>query len=401
MTVDERPGAGGRLMITGLAGRLPVAMVPMTALLLTASATGSFAVAGAAVAAVGIGGALAGPLIGWSVDRWRPRRVTSVVTAVQLLALGLVLASVQNRAPTTLMLAAAALLGAANPALGSIARAAWSAIWRGSPDRTVKISRAMAWETTADEISFVIGPVLASTVFGVWGATTAVLVLAAVALIVQPAFVLLLPVSGAQAQPQPQPQPQKIRSPLTARAGLGLLALALPTAGVGVVFGSVQTGVAALLQLWDQAALTGAVYAGLGIGSAASGLAVMTRPGTHPARRVAVGGGCLAAAGLSLYLGTTSWRLALCCLGVGLCVSPVLASAYTLAERRMQPHLATTTMVALATSTTVGVAAGAAIAGALVDAYGPTAGWLLPVASGVLIMCVGLALTRLPRNALR
>ena len=86
--------------------------------------------------------------------------------------------------------------------------------------------------------------------------------------------------------------------------------------------------------------------------------------------------------------------LALAGLLVGLGVAPVLVSCYSLAERAAPAGWGATMMTALATANVSGVAAGAAIAGQLVDRATPAVALLVVSVAGAVITVAGRAAGR-------
>src|SRR6478672_6836220 len=74
LTVWRLPSAPV-LLLSGFAGRLPSAMVPLALLLLVQQQTGSYAVAGLASATYGIAMAVMAPVLGRLADRRGPRLV--------------------------------------------------------------------------------------------------------------------------------------------------------------------------------------------------------------------------------------------------------------------------------------------------------------------------------------
>ena len=161
-------------------------------------------------------------------------------------------------------------------------------------------------------------------------------------------------------------------------------------AAVGLVFGSSQTGVAARLDGLGRDELTGPVYAMMGVGSAVAGLLTTRLPrGFGLAARIAAGGAGLVVAGLLLAWATAPLALGGACLVAGIALAPSLISSYALAERAAPQGWGTTMMTALSTANVVGVAAGAAVAGQLVDRVSPGAGLLVVSAAGVLVLAGG------------
>lgn len=157
-TVAAAPGPA--FLALDAAARLPTAMLPLGTLLLVAERTGSYGTGGLAVAALSLGGAVGGPLVGALADRAGQRLVAVVATALQATALVTVLLTAL---PLPALLLLGALVGLANPQMGAMARTRWSAMARGRVDERRFVSSAMALEGALDEVSFVLGPVLVGT----------------------------------------------------------------------------------------------------------------------------------------------------------------------------------------------------------------------------------------------
>ena len=247
-------------------------MLPLGILLYVADRTGSYGSGGLAVAALSIGGGIGGPLVGVLADHAGQRIVALGATLVQVLGLTALLV-LGDSAGLGVVLAAAAVVGLANPQAGAMARSRWASMATSRPDRSFYTATAMAWEGAVDETSFVVGPVLVGTVAGV-GSPTAALVLAlALAATTQSAF-------GAHRSALPGRTATDRRQD-EARAPLPLArftCLLLAMGAVGVVFGATQTGVAARMAESGTAGLTGPVYAALGVGSAVAGLLTTRLP---------------------------------------------------------------------------------------------------------------------------
>ncbi len=372
-------------LVLDVAVRLPTAMLPLGILLYVADRTGSFGTGGLAVGALSIGGGLGGSLVGLAADRYGQRRVGLSVTVVQALALtAFLLLGSQDVLLVTLGLAG--LIGLSNPQAGAMARSRWASLGRGREDRRSFTSTAMAWEGAVDESSFVVGPVLVSTVAALTEPSVALGLALAVAVLTQSAFALHPSSLPGRRSARAEPRRERTVLPLVHVGGL-LVAMA----AVGLVFGATQTGVAARMAAAGTGELTGPVYAAMGVGSAVAGLLSTRLPlALRHEVRIGAAGALMVLAGLASWAALDAAALALACLLLGVALAPALISSYALAERAAPAGWATTMMTALGTANIVGVAAGAAAAGVLVDRVSPGAALLLDVLAGLLVLAGGI-----------
>lgn len=385
--------AGPGFLALDAAARLPAAMFPLGTLLLVAGRSGSYGTGGLAVAALSLGGAAGGLLVGAAADRAGQRLVALTATLLQAAALTAVL--LLPEAPLAVVLGLVAVVGLSNPQMGAMARTRWSVLARGRRDERSFVSSAMALEGALDEVSFVLGPVVVGTLAALVSPAAALWLALGLALVAQTGFGL-----------HPSSLPGRVR-----RAGhhprtplpLGALTVLLVALGfVGTVFGASQTGLAARLALTGDDALTGLVY-GLGaVGSAVTALLTTRLPDRigHELR-IVVSGAAMVVAGLLVSTATTPAALAGAMLLLGAALAPTLISSYALAERLAPPEWATTTMTALSTANVVGVAAGAAAAGGLVESAGPTAALLLVSVAGTVVLLSGVVARRRTRSRAR
>ena len=387
LTVARAGGPG--FLALDAAARLPTSMLPLGLLLLVAERSGSYGSGGLAVAALSLGGAAGGPLVGALADRVGQRAVALGATAVQVVGL---LALLVTTLPQGLLLTLTAVVGLANPQMGAMARTRWSALARGRDDERAFVSSAMALEGALDEVSFVLGPVLVGTLAALVSPAAPLWLALGLAVVAQTGFALHRSALPARRRGTGD----RTHSPLPV-AQLAVLLVALGS--VGMVFGASQTGLAARLALTGDDALTGLIY-GLGaVGSAVTALLTTRLPErvTHELR-IVVSGVAMVAAGALLAVAATPTALAGAMVLLGVALAPTLISAYALAERMAPPDWATTTMTALSTANVVGVAAGAAAAGGLVDGAGPTAALLLVAAAGGMVLLAGVAARALRRR---
>ncbi len=368
--------AGWTYLVTSFVARLPAAMLPLGLLLFEQRLTGSFAVGSLVLAGLSVGGACGGPAVGALADRWGPRRTLFCLTLLSAALLSLLLWSsgvAAARSHAVTMVALAALLGASNGQVGALSRARWSARFAGSRDRHWQVSTAMAYEGAMDEVSFVVGPAVVASLVG-WMAPVRALGLVLALLVVgQLVFSRFL-----------SRTPQAHRSAGRFETSLPVLMVWLAVGVcVGAVFGSVQTGVAGRLTASGQAGLIGFVYAGVGLGSAVSGIVVAHLALGSLVQRAAIGGlGVALSAALFAFWSGAASNTGICLL-VGVFVAPMLVTSYTAVER-LGSAGSTWNLTLLATATVVGVAVGAMGAGFAVDLTSPTVALLIPCGAGVL-----------------
>ena len=379
-------------LAAAFAARLPVAMLPLAVLLHGQHLTGSFAAAGLMLAAMSLGGALGAPLVGALADRWGPRRTVTVMTVAGTVAItALASFAFMPPVPVAALVAVALLVGAGNAQVGAIARSRWSARFATAPHGARKVEVAMGYETVVDEVSFVVGPVIGATLATVVSPVAAILAALVVLVVAQGTFAALL---GARASSLGR----RARGPLSPRLAVWVALSFL----VGGVFGTVQTGLTASLAGTEHAPLTGVVYAFVGLGSAVSGMLTHLLHRWPLPRRVVVFGLALAVLAAGLVGAGHLALLVVACAGIGLCVAPLLVSAFTGAERLASAGN-TLALTLLSAANVAGVGAGAAASGFVVDGFGAGAALALPIGLGVACALTGVvaALVRADAPAAR
>jgi hypothetical protein len=373
-----------RMLVSALVGRLPEAMIPLALLLVARHEHGSYATAGALAAAFAVGAALGGPVTGRLVDRLGQPPVligTAVGRTAALVAIAVVAAS---SLPATLPLAFAC--GALTPPLEPALRALWPDLAGGDEHA---LHAAYELDAGAQELIFVLGPLLVAVSVAVGSPATALDVTAAVGLVGAPAF--------AQAGParawrpglhDPVSWTAAVRAPEVGR----LLAIGtLAGAATGVV--NVTTTAFAERTLGDRN-LAGWLLAAWALGALAGGLTAAARRWTLPPDRRLTR--LLVAFGIAfvpaLFMRSTG-GMAVALAVAGAALAPTLACVFVLTGERALPGTVTETFAWLTSSFLVGSAAGAALGGTLTGGGAGVAGYAL---AGALVLA-GAALWRLRR----
>ncbi|WP_460990341.1 MFS transporter [Sinomonas soli] len=406
--------AGAGFIPIALVARLPLAMLTIGTLALASVAAGSYALGGLAAGAVGVGSALGAPALGWLADRYGQRRTVLVAGLLNTAAtVAVIVASypaggLHESAPLPLM-AASLAAGLTLPQVGPLARARWMALTARRPLRELERDAAFSYESTADELTFVLGPALV----GVLGAALAPWLPLALAAALTAVFVTtfaLHPTANAVPPTVRAVRPAAERARATAPAGTAPSGgswgpVALPVGGMlamGAFFGSTQTALTAFAGERGAAEIAGLLYAALGLTSAVAALSVAAWPaGFTLAARWAACAGALTALAFLMLLPHSFGAMAAVMLLIGLPVGPIMVTVYGLGGRLAPPGRMGTAMTALASGLVAGVALGAGTAGALAEGGGAAAAFAAPLASAGALMLLGTAALLLLRGRTR
>src|SRR5699024_55023 len=120
--------------------------------------TGSYGLAGIVSAVYMIVQALAGPGIARLVDRHGQAKVMTPIVIIHLTSLTLLIVSVYAQWWSAFIYLFPGIGGATVGSVGSLVRSRWSHL----VDSPKKLQTAFSWESVADELMFVSGPVLAT-----------------------------------------------------------------------------------------------------------------------------------------------------------------------------------------------------------------------------------------------
>src|SRR5512135_2602531 len=156
--VLHHPGAL-RFALPGFVARVPMAMNTLAVLLVVHARTGSYGLAGAASALGTVSQAAATPFVGRLVDRRGQSAVLRPLLIAHLAGLGLLIVSDLADWPTPALFAGAAIAGTAQPPYPALVRARWTWLLGRAPT----LAAALALESAGDEVVYVVGPVLVST----------------------------------------------------------------------------------------------------------------------------------------------------------------------------------------------------------------------------------------------
>lgn len=376
--------------LTGLVSRLPLSMSSLGIVLLVRENGGSYAAAGLLAAAHVGAAAVAAPLQGRLADRWGQRVVLVVVGAAYGLGMVATIAAISELAgggevPPPWPHLAAAAAGLFVPQTGSFVRARWTHALR---DRRPLLTTAFAIEAVLDEVVFVVGPVLVTFL------TLQVLDVAGLATATAAA---VLGSWALAAQTGSEPPREVVRAARREPMGWPVLAPVLVAAvGIGTLFGSAEVIVVAFTEQDGVPGAAGAVLAVWAGGSLLAGVVVGALPAPRdPVRRLRWSVLVLGALFAPLLVAPgTVWLTAGMFLA-GVMISPTMISATSVIELHVPRSRLTEALTWTTTGLAVGVAPGAALAGAVVDEHGASAAFLVPLVAGLAAAVVAWA-ARLP-----
>lgn len=386
--------AGPAFLVLGFFGRLPAAMNQLGMLLIVAASGRGLGLAGTTVAAVGLGTAVGAPLMGRAADRFGPVHVLYAAMLVQVAALMGILYVLSHELSSAVILACAAVMGAANPQASSMARACWSGIARSLRDpgaqlRTIRVG--LGFETASDETSFVLGPVMAGVLVTALGAQGAALALALLTVLGEGCFALWLARHPQIARPTPVASAKAMTTDAQPTPWAQLMPVLVTIAAVGVVFGTTQTTLTALHTAAGTPELTGYIYGAMGVTSAVAGLLAPSL-GSRVLAKTAVAGAIVVLCSSTLLSVPTPLPTLAAVMSMGFGVGTALSLSYTRVEEAAATGRVTSLMTLAATSNVLGVSFGAWLTGHL--AANLHHAELPAVVAGVVVLVVALVQMR-------
>ncbi|MGP9536610.1 MFS transporter [Brachybacterium sp. AOP43-C2-M15] len=371
------PGAG-RFFVPAALARLGVSMQGLAILWAVHGASGSFAVAGLVSGAFAIAEAVLAPQVARFVDSHGQRAVATAQLPVFALASSLLILAVSRDQEAWMWILASAVAGVSCPQIGSLAAARWRQLTGGS----AQVSSALALEVAVNEITFMLGPVLVTTLSAA-AHPSAGLVLSAVLVLL---FATML-VTCRDSEPPRQPRgpglvldARLVRSTFLPFVVLHLL--------LGLYFGGMALCLTAAALSCGAGAFAGLIAAGGGAASLLTGLlhGASPRLGAAPAM---IGGSALLAV-TCLALGLTQGFVPLVLLTVlaGACIAPIVIPAAVTLQQETPRSLYVQAVTWTGSASALGSAVAGPLVGRLVDQVSPQAGYL-----ALAIVVGGLTLT--------
>lgn len=365
--------------LTGLVARLPISMVSLGIVLLVSARTGSYAYAGGISAVCIVATAVGSPLQGRFADARGQRVMLPAVSAVFASGMVALVVAVERDWPVPVPHLCAAWTGFALPQVGSLVRARWTYLVDGGS----RLKTAFAFEAVVDEAVFISGPVLV-TMLATLVDPFAGLAFAAVAGLV----------GGLALAAQNRTAPPVRRS-----GGMGrpqqpigwarLLPLCLAAVGSGCMFGAGEVVAVAFATEEGARAASGALLAGWAAASLVAGLVVgAVDLKSSPLQQFRIASLALVVALAPLVVAPNVALAGVILFVSGFAISPMLVAQMSLLEQVVPRSRLTEGMSWFSMGMAGGVALGGAVSGWMVDAYGASLAFLVPIAAAAVAAAV-------------
>lgn len=353
------------LLVSSLLARLPVLATMVPIAFLAKDLSGSFRWAGVVAGAYSVGMAIAGPLWSRAADRRGPRGVlllTGITWSVAQLGIALLPAGWSRLMPL-----AALISGAFVPPVMQTLRAAWPRVVKGPALRT-----AYAVDATAQELLFIVGPMLGATAVSVASPRLGVLLAASMSAL----FIWWY----ALRQPKPLHRDHHGEVRLTARQLLWhryRLPLILSFGLWVMAFNGISLGIVAFADEHGERLIAGIFEAVWAFGSLVGGAVAGALPGRRTSylwRRAA-----LVTAGMLLCVFAT-WSpvsLGIALTLSGLTLAPAIGALYERLGALTPDTVRTEVFGWMGSAAMGGAAIGAAVSGAVIESFGVRYVWLV------------------------
>lgn len=380
------PGVRSLLLVT-LVARIPATAAAVTLTLHVVQELGrGYAAAGLVGAVITIGVAFGAPVLGRLTDRHGLRPVLLVTTVAE----GAFWAGA-HALPYPALLGAALLGGLLQLPIFSVARQSIAALVPPEHRRP-----AFALDSMAVELSFMLGPALAVLLVTSVSSRAAMIAIGAGTVAAGLALLVLNPPIRASHEEQSGPV---VKVPRRAWLTPRMFCILAITSATTVVLGGTDVAVIAAMRAADQVEWTGAVVALWCTYSLVGGFAygAVRRP-LSPLVLLAL----LAVFTIPVGLGGGEWwLLGLALLGAGSVCAPTLASTADAMSRLAPPSVRGEATGLHGSALTIGLAVGAPLAGAVIDASAPVWGFVATGGLGLVIVLACLPVELRHRRASR
>mgnify|MGYP000900573285 FL=1 len=372
------------LVTVALLSRMPIGMVGLSMLLFLRESLGSYALAGTVSGVYFTAMAIAAPVQGRLIDRSGPRLTVAVTGVAHPIALGAVLAGALAGPGLGATAFAAAVAGAFCPPITTLTRTMWRHRFTRDEDRR----RAFAIDAVLIEVNFTLGPALVAGVVAAASARAAF----ALAIAVTVVALALFAASPALRYFRTEKHGERhLLGPLTQPR---LLAVFAATFGLTTSFGFLEVGYPGFATAIALPALGGLFLSVNSLGSAIGGAVFGGLAIRAPIeRQFAVATGTMAVPLLLHGFVDAPAAFAFVAFLAGASIAPSIACQSVLVSRLAPAQYATEAFTWSSSFILLGLGAGMALGGWLIEASGPKSPFL---AGAFLMAMVSLGVFTLP-----
>lgn len=369
------PG-GWRFSFAGFILRMPISMLYIAIVLFVVSETDSYALAGALSMFASVVLAIATPLWSRAADQFGQNRILSITAPIHIIFLGLFVYLVKSDAPTWSWFLAAMIFEGFVIGSGQMVRRRW--IHAIGEDRKL-IDTAYSFEAMVDEIIFTSGPVIATIFASMFFPAAAIF--AAMGFLAVGAVLFLL-----QRKTEPPAHPKEVgddRSLLI--KDRFIRALFIPMMMVGAFFSSTGLVIVGYSDEYGVREYSGLFIA---IWSLSSGISAFISGTIHwklnEAKRFIRSLIALTLLTFPIFLSAqlfqgNLWIMAVVLFFNGLAIAPLLTAGLAVAERSVSEKRTTEVLAWAIAALNLGGAIPTALTGYIIDTYGPSVAFIIPV----------------------
>jgi MFS family permease len=376
------------LVLSSVLARTPIGMISLALVLYVDRLTGSFASAGAVTAAFAVAAGLASPIQGRAIDRLGQTVVLVPIVVVHAAAIVAVVVLGQAGASPAALAVVAAIAGAGTPPVSAALRP----LWPGLLGDESLLPAAYALDSVLIEAVFSLGPLLTAALVALFSPEVALLCGSAIVLAGTLWFAALPPSRAWRGEAGSAGWAGPLHAP-------GMRTLLLAGMGAGGCFGAFEVALPAFGAAHGSSSLGGPLITAWALGSAVGGalygaLAERLGPLATVFLRLALLLPVVSA--VTLLAGSTAAMIVLVPVS-GVVIAPLQATQNQLVGVVAPAGTITEAYTWVLMGVVVGVSAGNALAGALVDA----SGWRAAIAAGCALAVAGAAVAWARRGSLR
>jgi hypothetical protein len=369
--------------VAALVMRLPLAMFPIGIVLLISARSGQYGQAGALAGVYTVATGAAGPLTGRLTDRIGQTRMLLPALLANAIGGTALLVLAHAGAPIWALVLPAALIGASYLNVTSLVRARWTFVLgdrgadgtEGDARSAELLGSAYSLESVLDELLFVLGPVLVTSLALI---SPEVAIALAVALVCAGSLMLR---TRRDSDPPARPTGERHPSPIRT---LPLQAITVAMICIGGVFGSAEVSMVAFADEHGRRGLSGLLLMCFALGSAVSGLFYGARSWSLPLPARFAIQGLVFGLMQPLFLAARSLpELGLIATVVGLATAPMLITGFSFVGRVVPGPSLTEGLSWAGTGLSFGYASGAAFVGVVIDHAGAHGGFALSAGFGL------------------